>query len=173
MPSARLWRAWRQAGSSGRDLACEARFDQMDSATAGAAWSGGSSDRRHLQPCAWTASFLSVHSGMEATGGVGVCRSRANNGGGPRVPPCIKMKTCQMLSPSIWLPWRVPEGSAGELHWAIHAWRLLDRVGFGRAHSCFTLAVWFQRERFESLLAVNIMGHVLVPWCWRRMSCKS
>ena len=60
---------------------------------------------------------------------------------------------------SIWLPWRVPEGSAGELHWAIHAWRLLDRVGFGRAHPCFTLAVWFQRERFEAVLAVFIMEH--------------
>ena len=60
-----------------------------------------------------------------------------------------------------------------QLHWAIHAWRLLDRVEFGRAHPCFTLAVWFQRERFEALLAVNIMGHVLVPWCWRRRSCQS
>jgi hypothetical protein len=35
--------------------------------------SGGSSDRRYLQPCAWTASFLSCHSGMEVTGGVGAC----------------------------------------------------------------------------------------------------
>jgi hypothetical protein len=34
----------------------------------------------------------------------------------------------------------------------------------------FSLTVWFQRERIEALLVVNIMGHVLVPWCWRRMS---
>jgi hypothetical protein len=34
-------------------------------------WSSGSSDRRHLQPCACTASFLSGQSGMQATGGVG------------------------------------------------------------------------------------------------------
>ena len=54
---------------------------------------------------------------------------------------------------------RVPEGSAGELHWVIHAWRLLDRVVFGRTHPCFYLTVWFQRERFEALLAVNTMEH--------------
>jgi hypothetical protein len=29
----------------------------------------------------------------------------------------------------------------------------------------FSLAVRFQMERIEGLLAVNIMGHVLVPWC--------
>jgi hypothetical protein len=34
----------------------------------------------------------------------------------------------------------------------------------------FSLTVWFQRKRIEALLAVNIMGHVLVPWCWQRMS---
>jgi hypothetical protein len=50
-------------------------------------------------------------------------------------------------------------GSTNELHWAIHA--CLDRVGFGRAHPCFSLTVWFQREHFEALLAVNIMGHAL------------
>jgi hypothetical protein len=27
----------------------------------------------------------------------------------------------------------------------------------------FSLTVWFQRERVEALLAVNIMEHVLVP----------
>jgi hypothetical protein len=49
------------------------------------------------------------------------------------------------------------------LHEAFYAWSLPDRVGFGRAHPCFTLTVWFQRERLEALLAVNIMEHVLVP----------
>jgi hypothetical protein len=46
-----------------------------------------------------------------------------------------------------------------ELHWAIHAWRLMDRVIFGRAHPCFYLTVWFQRECFEALQAVNTMEH--------------
>ena len=45
------------------------------------------------------------------------------------------------------------------LHWAIHAWSLPNRVGFGRAHPCISLTVWFQRERFEALLAVNFMEH--------------
>jgi hypothetical protein len=49
------------------------------------------------------------------------------------------------------------------LHEAFYAWSLPDRVGFGRAHPCFTLTVWFQRERLEALLAVNIMEHILVP----------
>ena len=34
----------------------------------------------------------------------------------------------------------------------------------------FYLAVWFQRERFEALLDVNIMELVFFPWCWRRRS---
>jgi hypothetical protein len=38
-----------------------------------------------------------------------------------------------------------------------HAWRLLDRMGFGRVHPCFYLTIWFQRERCEALLAVTIM----------------
>jgi hypothetical protein len=38
-----------------------------------------------------------------------------------------------------------------------HAWRLLDWMGFGRAHPCFYLTVWFQREHCEALLAVTIM----------------
>jgi hypothetical protein len=37
----------------------------------------------------------------------------------------------------------------------------------------FYLTVWFQRERFEALLAVNIMELVFFPWCWRRRSWKS
>jgi hypothetical protein len=30
-------------------------------------------------------------------------------------------------------------------------------VGFDRAHPCFSLDVWFQRERCETLLTVTIM----------------
>jgi hypothetical protein len=63
------------------------------------------------------------------------------------------------MSSLFWLQCHVPEGFASELHWAIHAWRLLDRVGFGRAHPYFSLTVWFERGCFEALLAVNIMGH--------------
>jgi hypothetical protein len=37
------------------------------------------------------------------------------------------------------------------------AWRLLDRMGFGRVHPCCYLTVWFQRERCEALLEVTIM----------------
>jgi hypothetical protein len=33
----------------------------------------------------------------------------------------------------------------------------------------FSVTVWFQRERIEALLLL-IMGHVLVSWCWQRMS---
>jgi hypothetical protein len=43
-------------------------------------------------------------------------------------------------------------------------WNLIVRTHI------FYLAVWFQRERIEALLAADIMGHVLVPWCWQRMS---
>jgi hypothetical protein len=35
----------------------------------------------------------------------------------------------------------------------------MDQVVLGRAQPCFYLSVWFQRERFEALLAVNTMGH--------------
>jgi hypothetical protein len=33
----------------------------------------------------------------------------------------------------------------------------------------FFFAVWFQRERIEPLLVVNIMEHAFVPWYWRKM----
>jgi hypothetical protein len=55
--------------------------------------------------------------------------------------------------------WKTPPA----LHGMFYAWSLPDRVGFGHAHPCFTLTVWFQRERFEALLAINTMEHVLVP----------
>jgi hypothetical protein len=38
-----------------------------------------------------------------------------------------------------------------------HASRSLDWMGFGRAHPCFYLTVWFQRERCEALLTVSTM----------------
>jgi hypothetical protein len=65
------------------------------------------------------------------------------NGGGPSVPSHVKMRSVGCLSPSIWLDGRVPEASASELHSAANAWRLMDRVVFGRAHPCFYLIVWF------------------------------
>jgi hypothetical protein len=34
----------------------------------------------------------------------------------------------------------------------------------------FSLTALFRRERIEALLAVNILGHILVPLCWQRMS---
>jgi hypothetical protein len=49
----------------------------------------------------------------------------------------------------------------------------LEIAGSGGIRSCapmFSLTVWFQRERIEALLVVNIIGHVLVPCCLCRMS---
>src|SRR4051812_27982628 len=43
------------------------------------------------------------------------------------------MKICLIL----WPECQVSEGSAGGLPWAPHAWRLLDRMGFGHVHQCF------------------------------------
>jgi hypothetical protein len=58
------------------------------------------------------------------------------------------------------------------LHCAINAWRLLDWVfSVVRTH-VFYLTVWFQRERFEALLAVNFMELIFFPWSWRRRSWK-
>jgi hypothetical protein len=34
-------------------------------------------------------------------------------------------------------------------------------MGFGHAHLCFFLTVWFQRERAEALLSIAILGLVL------------
>jgi hypothetical protein len=53
------------------------------------------------------------------------------------------------------------EDFTSKLYWVIHAWRLrlLDRVRFGYTHPYFSLTVLFQRERFEALLAGNIMEH--------------
>jgi hypothetical protein len=83
-----------------------------------------------------------------------------NKGEGPRVSTCAKTKIRLFLPPSIWLKCRVSQGSTDKLHWTIHAWRLLDRAGFGRAHPCFSLTVWFQRERLKASLAVNTMEHI-------------
>jgi hypothetical protein len=46
-----------------------------------------------------------------------------------------------------------------ELHWALHARRLLDQIGFDPVHPCFYLAVWFQRECREALLDVTLMWY--------------
>jgi hypothetical protein len=60
-----------------------------------------------------------------------------NNGGGPRVPLVPRRIFAWCLPSLIWPECQVPEDSTGELHWAHHAWRLLDWVGFDCAHSCF------------------------------------
>ena len=43
------------------------------------------------------------------------------------------------------------------------AWRLSDRVGFGRAQPCFFLTVWFQRKRREAQQSVAIGD---MPFCF-------
>jgi hypothetical protein len=75
--------------------------------------------------------------------------SLANNGGGPRIPSIAKMMICRCLSPrsgGSGVFWKAPPA----LHGVFYAWSLPDRVRFGRAHPCFTLTVWFQRERCEA-----------------------
>jgi hypothetical protein len=76
-----------------------------------------------------------------------------NKDGDPSVSTCAKTKICWLSTLSIWLEYRVLKCSTCKLHWVIHAWRLLDRVGFNRAHLCFSLTVWFQRKHFKALLA--------------------
>jgi hypothetical protein len=66
--------------------------------------------------------------------------------------------------PPGWLDFRVPKGPIGKIHCAINAWRLLDLV-YSVVHTyVFYLTVWFQRERFEALLAINFMELVFFPW---------
>jgi hypothetical protein len=49
----------------------------------------------------------------------------------------------------------------------------IARLGvFVRAHTCVYLAIWFQRERFEALSAVNIIDLIFFSWCWGRRSWK-
>jgi hypothetical protein len=47
------------------------------------------------------------------------------------------------------------------LHGAFHAWSLPDRVGFDRAHPCFTRTVWFGFRGSVSKL------------CWLLISCST
>ena len=59
------------------------------------------------------------------------------------------------------------EGSAGELPWTCYAWRLLDRVEFGRARwfsikegAARSSAIWFHQEISYSMVkseAENVM----------------
>ena len=85
---------------------------------------------------------------------------KMNKAGGPRVLLTSRLQSARCLSSLIWLDGRISEGSANEFHWATHAWRLLDRMVFDHAHPCFfCLTVWFQREHFEALSAINIMEH--------------
>jgi hypothetical protein len=58
------------------------------------------------------------------------CKSGSNKGGGPRVPLALGRKSIGCLSSLIWPKCRIPEGSAGELPWAPHVWRLRHQIGF-------------------------------------------
>jgi hypothetical protein len=93
----------------------------------------------------------------EVTRDYGPGVGRSNKGGGPRVSLLQRHRFVGCMSPLLWSNCRVAEGSAGKLHWATQAWRLLDRMEFGRAHPYFFLVVWFQRERGEALLSFTIM----------------
>jgi hypothetical protein len=55
-------------------------------------------------------------------------------------------RSVRFMSPSIWLKCHVPEGSTSKLHWALHACRLLDQMGFGRARLCFICPFGFRRS---------------------------
>jgi hypothetical protein len=70
---------------------------------------------------------------------------------------------------------RVPESSAGDIHWALDAYGLLDRMGFDRVHPCF----WpygFRRELREASLFVAIMRYVGFLFSrrrhWRKISWR-
>jgi hypothetical protein len=41
------------------------------------------------------------------------------------------------MSSLIWPECPILEGSIGELHWATHVWRLLNRMGFGRVQPVY------------------------------------
>ena len=75
------------------------------------------------------------------------------------VPSRTKMKNFRMPIPIDLAGWLCSGRLRRRTPLGVYVWRLLDRMVFGRAHPCFTLTVWFQRERFEALLAVNIMEH--------------
>jgi hypothetical protein len=75
-----------------------------------------------------------------------------------------QVKTGRIFFPPGWLDFSCSGSPAGKIHCAINAWRLLDWVfSVVRTH-VFYLTVWFQRERFEALLAVNFMELVFFPW---------
>jgi hypothetical protein len=90
-------------------------------------------------------------------GGVGATSSDLNKGGSPTVATRTKMEICQMSVPidlggvscSRRLHRQPPLGAS-----------CLKVAGLdGRAHPCFYLTIWFQRERHEALLFVTIMWH--------------
>jgi hypothetical protein len=69
----------------------------------------------------------------------------------------------------------VPESSADDIHWALDAYGLLDRMGFDRVHPCF----WpygFRRELREASLFVAIMRYVGFLFSrrrhWRKISWR-
>jgi hypothetical protein len=65
----------------------------------------------------------------------------------------------EYVSSSFWLNCRVPEGFAGELHWALHAWTSLHWMGFGHPLLCFLFDHLVSEEAFRSSAAYYIMWH--------------
>jgi hypothetical protein len=83
----------------------------------------------------------------------------------------------------IWLKCCVPEGSTGELHWALHAWSLLDRKGFSHARLCFTsdclvskgvsrssAGCYHHMARFSRSVVKSVSGEGHVGWDLRTSS---
>jgi hypothetical protein len=72
-----------------------------------------------------------------------------------------QVKIGRIFFPPGWLDFRAPE--------ALPAKFIVRSIVFSvvRTH-VFYLTVWFQRERFEALLAANFMELVFFPWSWRR-----
>jgi hypothetical protein len=82
-------------------------------------------------------------------------RSRGYEGiSNPMVPIAQRGRSTGCLLSLIW-----PKCLA--LHWAPHAWRLLDRIGFWGAHPCFYWQFGFRGKRDKAMLSIDIIGHVL------------
>jgi hypothetical protein len=82
-------------------------------------------------------------------------RSRGYEGiSNPMVPTAQRGRSTGCLLSLIW-------PKCLELHWAPHAWRLLDRIGFWGAHPCFYWPFGFRGKRDKAMLSIDIIGHVL------------
>lgn len=98
-----------------------------------------------------------------------------------------------MLVLLIWSEWQVPELSVGKLPCACYAWRLLDRVEFGRAHSITegearSSAICFHQEILSSMvmskaenvrkaeieeLVMVIVAYAIEEFAWSFGICSS